>query len=293
MSVSTWCLYSVSAISMPATKAPSASDRPACSVSQARPSVTSSRLSMNSSSLLRRATSVSHQRITLLAADQQQRQQRRRLHAAPSRARSAMSPPLASERRDQHQQRHHGQILEQQHAHHAAAVLGFELQPLGHQLDDDGGAATSPARRRAPPRPASPAPRACRLKANSQTSSALPSTRAGDRQHHLRQAQAEHQLAHAAQLGQVELQPDHEHQEHDAELGQVLDAGRVLGQRQRVRADQHADHQVAQHRRQLQRAADHHAEHRGDQVQQDEFEGRWPCERGDARCARPRIARIL
>mmetsp|Transcript_18531 Transcript_18531/g.44415 ORF Transcript_18531/g.44415 Transcript_18531/m.44415 type:complete len:217 (-) Transcript_18531:959-1609(-) len=64
MSVSTWCLYSVSAISMPATKAPSARLRPACSVSQARPSVTSSRLSMKSSSLLRRATSVSHQRIS-------------------------------------------------------------------------------------------------------------------------------------------------------------------------------------------------------------------------------------
>ena len=63
MSVSTWCLYSVSATSMPATKAPSASDRPKCSVSQARPSVTSSRLRMKSSSLLRRATSVSHQRI--------------------------------------------------------------------------------------------------------------------------------------------------------------------------------------------------------------------------------------
>ena len=64
MSVSTWCLYSVSAISMPARNAPSARDRPACSVSQARPSVTSSRFSTNSSSLLRRATSVSHQRIT-------------------------------------------------------------------------------------------------------------------------------------------------------------------------------------------------------------------------------------
>ena len=64
MSVSTWCLNSVSAINMPATKAPSASDRPKCSVSQARPSVTSSRFSTNSSSLRRRATSVSHQRIT-------------------------------------------------------------------------------------------------------------------------------------------------------------------------------------------------------------------------------------
>jgi hypothetical protein len=63
MSVSTWCLYSVSATSMPAMKAPSASDNPAASVSQANPSVTSSRLSTNSSSLLRRATIVSHQRI--------------------------------------------------------------------------------------------------------------------------------------------------------------------------------------------------------------------------------------
>jgi hypothetical protein len=64
MSVSTWCLYSVSEISMPAMKAPSASDRPASSVSQARPSVISSRLRTNSSSLLRRATMVSHQRIS-------------------------------------------------------------------------------------------------------------------------------------------------------------------------------------------------------------------------------------
>jgi hypothetical protein len=56
MSVSTWCLYSVSEISMPAMNAPSARLRPASSVSQARPSVISSRFSTNSSSLLRRAT---------------------------------------------------------------------------------------------------------------------------------------------------------------------------------------------------------------------------------------------
>ncbi len=49
---------------MPATNAPSARDRPACSVSQARPNVTSSRLSTNSSSLFSLATCVSHQRIT-------------------------------------------------------------------------------------------------------------------------------------------------------------------------------------------------------------------------------------
>ena len=84
MSVSTWCLYSVSATSMPATKAPSASDSPKCSVSQARPSVMSSRFSTNSSSLLRRATSVSHQRIDTLAAHQQHGQQRGGLEHGPA-----------------------------------------------------------------------------------------------------------------------------------------------------------------------------------------------------------------
>ena len=64
MSVSTWCLYSVSDTSMPAIKAPSARLSPAISVSQASPRVMSSRLSMNNSSLRRRATRVSHQRIT-------------------------------------------------------------------------------------------------------------------------------------------------------------------------------------------------------------------------------------
>ena len=64
MSVSTWCLNSVSEISMPAMNAPSARLRPAISVSQASPSVMNSRFSTNSSSVLRRATSVSQRRIT-------------------------------------------------------------------------------------------------------------------------------------------------------------------------------------------------------------------------------------
>ena len=64
MSNSTWCLYSVSEINMPAMNAPSAKLNPANSVIQAKPSVTSSRFSTNSSSLLRRATKVSHQRMT-------------------------------------------------------------------------------------------------------------------------------------------------------------------------------------------------------------------------------------
>jgi hypothetical protein len=39
------------------------------------------------------------------------------------------------------------------------------------------------------------------------------------------QAKPEDMLPHGTQLGQAELQADHEHQEDDAEFGQVADAG--------------------------------------------------------------------
>jgi hypothetical protein len=93
------------------------------------------------------------------------------------------------------------------------------------------------------------------------------------REHHLEQAQAEHVRAHGPQLGQVELQPDHEHQEHHAELGQVPHAGRVLGQGERIRADQHAHGEVAEHGRELERTAQHHAQHGGHQVDEGKLEG--------------------
>ena len=64
MSSSTCRRYSVSEISMPATKAPRASDRPASSVSVARPSVISSTLRMNTSDDLARATKRNHLRIS-------------------------------------------------------------------------------------------------------------------------------------------------------------------------------------------------------------------------------------
>ena len=46
-----------------------------------------------------------------------------------------------TKRRNQHQQRHHSQILKEQHTHDTLAVLGFDFQPVGHEFDDDGGAA--------------------------------------------------------------------------------------------------------------------------------------------------------
>ena len=91
-------------------------------------------------------------------------------------------------------------------------------------------------------------------------------------QHDLQQAKPEDMPAHRPQLGQAELQPDHEHQEHDAELAQVPDAFGVLRQGQRMGTDQHARQQIAQHRRQLEIPADHHANHGGQQVHQCEIE---------------------
>jgi hypothetical protein len=176
----------------------------------------------------------------------------------------------APERGDQHQQRHHRQVLEQQHAHHALAVFALELEPLGHQLDHDGGAAHGERARQRQRRLPAQAPGRRQLRGDEQRAGRGD----GHGQQHLQQAEPEHVLAHRAQLGQAELQPDHEHEEHHAELAQVPDAFGVLRQRQRVRPDQHAGREIAQHRRQLERPADHHADHRGQQIQQREIERR-------------------
>jgi hypothetical protein len=95
------------------------------------------------------------------------------------------------------------------------------------------------------------------------------------RQHgedHLRAAQPEHDAAHAAQARQRKLQADREHQEHHAELGEVAGLLAVGHQAERVRSDQDADHQVAQHRRQVEQAEQHHAGHGGRQQHEGQFE---------------------
>jgi hypothetical protein len=65
--------------------------------------------------------------------------------------------------------------------------------------------------------------------------------------------------AHRPQLGQREFEADREHQEHHAEFGQPVGGGAVVGQLQRMRADQHADGQVTQHRRQVKHPESNHA----------------------------------
>ncbi len=123
---------------MPATNAPSASDSPASSVSQASPSVISSTLSMNSSGDLRRATRLNQARISFWPKNSTTRQQHHRLERRQRQRPGQIGHRLRQGRNDD-QQRHHGQILEQQHAHHLAAVRGVQFPPVGQQFRQDRG----------------------------------------------------------------------------------------------------------------------------------------------------------
>ena len=244
MSVSTWCLNSVSEISMPAMKAPSASDSPASSVSQARPRVTSSRFSTNSSSLLRRATRVSHQRITRCPPVSSSAMRTAALKLANASALNRVSGGLLkagiSTSKGTTARSWNSSTPDD-----ALAVLAFQFQPLGQQLDDDGRAAhRHRARQRNRGAPLH-APQGGRQRRQEQRADGGQH----DREQHLGQPEPEDVRSHGPQLVQVEFQADHEHQEHHAELGQVAHGHRVLGQCQRIRSDQHAHHQVTQHRR--------------------------------------------
>ena len=75
-------------------------------------------------------------------------------------------------------------------------------------------------------------------------------------------------------MSEREFEPDREHQKDDAEFAQRVGGGAVFGQGQGVGADQDADGQVAEHRRQLQGAKGHHAEDGAAKQQQGKFETR-------------------
>ena len=173
-----------------------------------------------------------------------------------------------AEGRDHHNQGHHRQILKQQHTHHPLAVLRFQLQPVGHQFDHNRCAAHGHGARQRERGLPLHLPQRGRQGGHKQGEH----RHDHQREQHLQQAQAKHMLAHGAQLGQVEFEPDHKHQKHHAELGQVFHAFGVLCQRQGVGANHHTHRQIAQHGRQLEHAAAHHAQHGGQQIQQGQLQ---------------------
>ncbi len=169
---------------------------------------------------------------------------------------------------NENQQGHHRQILKQQHADDVATMRRIELDLLRQQFDHDG-------RGRHGKRAAKG--NACRNRLRPELRHEPGERQTGQQHHrqgreHLRRAQPEHQRTHGFELPQAELQPDGKHQEHHAELGQMLHARSISGQGQRVGPDDHAHRQIAEHGRHGQRTKQGHAQHGGNQIKQSEFE---------------------
>ena len=242
--VSTSCWYGVSAISIPASSAPTIGDRPARLVSSPATITTSRLAARNTSGLLARAA----------WAKMWGRARRPPSHSAAT----ASAPPaggprqpvpraarLRGERAQHEDDRHDRQILEQQHGEGGAAPTALWVPASGSTsaVDESG-------QRQAQ------ADRAGDRLAQRQERQA--DDRAGAQQ--LRRADAEDQAAHRPQPPEGQLQPDGEEEEDDAELRHRLDRAGLgngdVGQpgqgfdlaAQPERADGHADQDEADDR---------------------------------------------
>ncbi|MNX93746.1 hypothetical protein D3C86_1259450 [compost metagenome] len=81
------------------------------------------------------------------------------------------------------------------------------------------------------------------------------------RQQHLRQADAEHRLAHHPQPSWRQLKTNDEQQQHHAKFRDVRDAFRVADQAEYRRANDHPGKQITEHRPQLQTLGQGNGEH--------------------------------
>ena len=148
-------------------------------------------------------------------------------------------------------------------------MLAFQLQSLLHQFDDNRRAAHGQ----------SPAQRQRTLPAHLPILRQQPSQQQGPsrcdhhRDAHLEQAKTKNMLAHRAQLGQIEFQPNHKHQENHTEFRQIPDRIGVLRQGQSIRPNDHANGQIPEHGGQLEHATNHHAQHRSEQIKQGQLKG--------------------
>ena len=152
------------------------------------------------------------------------------------------------------------QVLEQQNGHHVPAVRGVELALLRQHLGHDRRRAH---RQRAPEREA-------REPAISQKVQTEHGKSRCNR--NLCEPEAENRAPHRLQLREAELQPDREHQKHDAELGEIAHAGIVGDPTERVRAQRDPDNEVTEDGRKVEQPTGDDDHHRSGQQQQDDLE---------------------
>ncbi len=75
-------------------------------------------------------------------------------------------------------------------------------------------------------------------------------------------------LAHRPEALRLELEPDHEQHQHDAELGKVQDRLDVVDEPQSPGPDRDAGEQIPEHRAQPKPLGERHAQHRRSQIDQ-------------------------
>ncbi|MCE3246753.1 MAG: hypothetical protein K0R41_578, partial [Geminicoccaceae bacterium] len=161
-------------------------------------------------------------------------QGRRREDQLADQRRTAEALALPDAHQDEKRQR--GQILEQQDADRQPAVLAAELAIVRQLLEGDRG------RRHGDH--AADDDRGLPAEAEEDRGRGADQRREPD----LQAAGAEDRRARGDQLRQLELEPDHEHQEHDVELGEKLRALAGREELEAVRANREAGHEVADDR---------------------------------------------
>ncbi len=266
---------------MPARNAPSANDSPASSVSAASPSVTSSTLSMNSSDERSRATMKNHPCISFWPKNRIAASATAALPAAMASGFHRSAPPSASVGIA---------IRNATTARSWNSRMPITSRPCG-ELSSERSASNFDTIAveliaSAPPsaKPGKPA----------EVQEMQADHRHQGRDRDLRETEPEHRPAHRLELRQAEFEADREHQEDDAEFGQIAHVRVVRHPGQRVRTDRDADGQVAENRRQPHQPAEHDRDDRGGEQQQDQLQcmgHRFACAlrtRGDAAlpCAR-------
>ena len=235
MSAATWWRYSVSATIRPATNAPSAIDRPACSVAKLAPSTSRSVIAVNTSSAssaarkantgrsAKRANRTTTSRTSTPLAE---RQQQRLEPASRPRARAPWSGPAADRPRCP------GPGGSRSRRGRAGSACGRDrAEPAAPRRST-----TARGRRRPRSRLRSRAPSACAI--------------AGDRasgDQELGQAQDIDPGPDQAQALDLQLQPEIEQEEHDAEVGQLAHRLELVHHAEARWSDHRAADQEAQH----------------------------------------------
>ena len=246
--------YSDSASSTPARNAPSAIDMPARSKASAMPSTSSSA----------NAVKISRSRVRAMWRNTGRARKRPPARACRRSAASASAAFCQRQRRaarrvpssgSTREHRDHREVLEQQDPRRCPGRPGVRARR-----------ARPAARARARWRRAT-AP--CRRRARRASRSRAPGRRerCRDRAQHLRRRRPKQLRPHAPQALRLELQADHEQQEHHAELGEGADLVPVLDQPEAPRADGDARQQVARHRAKAQAVRDHDRQNRGREIQ--------------------------